>query len=521
MAVKLDLSADFLAPALHCIKPVQTKRRPVKLGEPTDILQEIALKEAVKISLNDCLACSGCVTTAESVLVQLQSVDEVYKALQENEEREKLGERPRKVVVSVAPQACASLAAYFRCSVLEAYQKVAWIARNRLGASAVMDTLWAQNVSLLEISREFVAKYRRRQEGDIGVQLPLLASACPGWICYAEKTHPELIPLISTAKSPQAVLGSVVKRYFAKGWGLGVGDIYHLSVYTCFDKKLEAARDDFKVDGVRETDCVVSSSEILEILIKEHLDWDSIPLGDVDDESKVYLSNEMVHWDADSEFESSGGYLEFVMRYAAKELFGVTVEGPLQYKQRRNPNWQEVTLEVDGKPVLVFAIAYGFQQIQNITRLIGGKTKSKCPYQFVEVMACPSGCLNGGGQIKAAAQREEESNRDLLRRVTDLYRTHLTELRAADDSPPPVLDLRTPPGPSPPPSKEQPPEEAASKRPMAGQAVPPPSVDEVYRHFLGADVYSAAARALLHTQYHPVHHTLTTQGFVSPAVNNW
>ena len=224
MAVKLDTSAtDFLAPAENCIKPVQTKRKAVKVGDPESILDEVALKEAVKVSLNDCLACSGCVTTAESILVQLQSTEEVYKQLAENKERVSRGEAPHKMVASIAPQACASLAAYFRCSVIEAFQKLTWVLQNRLSVSVVIDTVWAQNISLLETSREFVANYQKyKAQGATAAPMPLLASACPGWICYAEKTHPEFIPLISTAKSPQAIVGTVVKQYFAKQWDVPV-----------------------------------------------------------------------------------------------------------------------------------------------------------------------------------------------------------------------------------------------------------------------------------------------------------
>ena len=130
--------------------------------------------------------------------------------------------------------------------------------------------------------------------------------------------------------------------------------LYHLSLYACYDKKLEASRNDFKIGETRETDCVLSSSEILEVLSKEGLEWDDIPLGPINEAAQVYLSREMAHWDADSEFEASGGYLEFVMRYAAQELFGHSIHGPLQYKQRRNPNWQEVFLELNGEKVCAF-----------------------------------------------------------------------------------------------------------------------------------------------------------------------
>ena len=165
--------------------------------------------------------------------------------------------------------------------------------------------------------------------------------------------------------------------------------------------------------------------------------------------------------------------------------------------------------------VLVFAIAYGFQQIQNVTRQIGGKTKAKCPYHFVEVMACPSGCLNGGGQIKATAQRTTETNKDLLKRVHSIYQEYLASSRAMDVQRHPLLSLSAPQVPG-----DQP---ACDTTPTPTPITPlsAPTVDDVYQKFIGAEVYSDQARKLLHTQYHAVAQTLTTQGVASPAVNNW
>eukprot|EP00993_Chasmostoma_nieuportense_P000276 NODE_1256_length_1582_cov_3.758763_g1186_i0.p1 GENE.NODE_1256_length_1582_cov_3.758763_g1186_i0~~NODE_1256_length_1582_cov_3.758763_g1186_i0.p1 ORF type:complete len:477 (-),score=135.31 NODE_1256_length_1582_cov_3.758763_g1186_i0:122-1552(-) len=461
--VKLD-TLDHLAPSAACIKPVLPKRAAPKL--PGSVLEEMALQEAVKVSLNDCLACSGCITTAETILVQLQSIEEVYSEVAANKVRSESGQQPRKLVISLAPQASASVAAYFHCGVAEAEQKLQWVFRQRLGASEVLGTLWAQNISLLEMSREFVAKYRQGSG-------PLLASACPGWICYAEKTHPELLPHLSSTKSPQAVLGTCLKGYFAAMWGLSVDQIYHLAIYSCYDKKLEASREDFQTNGHRETDCVVTAVELLDLLKREQLDWATIPLDPTDTH---LLSAEVPNWGAESAFEASGGYLEFIFRYAAKELFGQQIDGPLKYTQRRNPNWQEVSLEVEGKKVLCFAIAYGFQQIQNLTRQLNGKTKARATYHFVEVMACPSGCLNGGGQIKAAQQTPEEQNKTLLARVHQLYQDHLKTVRQPCAEPSGL------------------------------------TIEEVYRLHVGGDIYSPAAQAHFHTQYHAVQKTLETQG---------
>jgi len=115
----------------------------------------------------------------------------------------------------------------------------------------------------------------------------MLASSCPGFICYAEKTHAGLIPYISNSKSPQAVMGSIVKQYLSRRIGIPPEKIYHISVMPCFDKKLEASRPDFFVEGlenVRETDCVISTGELQVLLREQNIDLRNLPEGPLEDE---------------------------------------------------------------------------------------------------------------------------------------------------------------------------------------------------------------------------------------------
>ncbi|KAJ7306103.1 hypothetical protein JRQ81_010469 [Phrynocephalus forsythii] len=231
----------------------------------------------------------------------------------------------------------------------------------------------------------------------------MLASACPGWICYAEKTHGSfIIPYISTAKSPQQVMGSLVKGHLAQEQGLSPEQIYHVTVMPCYDKKLEASRPDFFIQQhqTREVDCVITSGWLC-----------VIPSGS--GPSRLFSGHFPLRFSCLSEEElvghsggGSGGYLEHVYKYAAKELFGIQVE-ELEYKTLKNKDFQEVTLEKDGKTLLHFALAYGFRNIQNLVQKL---KRGRSPYHYVEVMACPSGCLNGGGQIKA----EGGANKELL-----------------------------------------------------------------------------------------------------------
>ena len=406
--------------------------------------------ESVKVSLSDCLACSGCVTSAETVLLQAQSAEAFKAALREaagdgvaqiaqiNATTQNNPSKNRKikaVVVSVSPQSRASLARVGNLPLVEAAQRITGFFKS-IGVAKVFDTTSARDISLLETAHEFCERFvaakkqnSRNSGNDASVSnhfssntcvLPVLSSACPGWVCYAEKTQPEILKHVSSVKSPQAVMGAIVKRTVAAALGLHPAEIFHATVMPCFDKKLEASRGEFRIENTPETDCVLTTGEVAE-LIQETLEFrtgvisqalsDSnarqrsgasalsrAPRGELDgwlaSSSSSYdpsvtqnCSNASDAMDADDTIPTtrhtnlyttsvpgggggSGGYCDFVFRRAALVLFGVEVTGPLQYKTPRskNPDLKELTLEVDGVVVLRFALAYGFRNIQNVVR---------------------------------------------------------------------------------------------------------------------------------------------------------
>ncbi|OQV24489.1 Cytosolic Fe-S cluster assembly factor NARFL [Hypsibius exemplaris] len=387
---------DFIAPTQECIKPVKIERKSGKLsaikitssGDYAEVDSHGVETKLVKaqITLNDCLACSGCVTSAETVLIQLQSAEELCRVLDENA---KVSAAERKlVVVSVSAQAFASLANRYQLTMKECEEKFCGFLRS-MGVDRVYDMGAASALALKETQREFVDRYR---SGDRKSALPMLTSACPGWICYAEKTHGLFIlPFISTTKSPQQIMGSLVKNHLAEHQCKSPSQIYHVTVMMCYDKKLEASRDDFYDDlyRTRDVDCVVTSLEVEQMLEQRNLvlsQCESVPLDRLPGvESSFHAVG-----------GGAGGYLENILSFAAKELFQTEI-GPIEYKVIRNQDFREVTISVNGEPKLHFAAAYGFRNIQNIVQKM---KRGKCPYDFVEIMACPSACLNGGGQIR-------------------------------------------------------------------------------------------------------------------------
>ena len=247
--------------------------------------------------------------------------------------------------------------------------------------------------------------------------LPMMTSSCPGWICYAEKTHGDFIlPYISQVKSPQQIMGSLVKNHLSQVVDTSPDRIYHMSVMPCFDKKLEASREDFFNDiyKSRDVDLVITSLEIEAILEEKGVDFQSLAYSPLDKELSLIDKEGHLLGHAGS---SSGGYLEHVYKYTASVLFNQNYDliQPVEYKMLRNKDFQEVILMVHGEEKLRFAFAFGFRNIQNIVQKIKRK---KCNYHFVEIMACPSGCVNGGGQIRTDTK---EGAKDLIAKTETLY----------------------------------------------------------------------------------------------------
>ncbi|KIK28032.1 hypothetical protein PISMIDRAFT_674378 [Pisolithus microcarpus 441] len=458
---------DFITPSQACIKPVEVLSSPEDGKQPGTAFTEIKIDstgsyyevsssnqdtatskgaerklQQAQISLNDCLACSGCITSAESVLITLQSHNEVLNVLSANPPPSSPDHR--FPVISVAPQSLASLAATvsstsrFPVSLLQVLRRVQAFCIGVLGFERVYDTTFARHIALLEHTQEF---WERKRSED-GTRLPMLASACPGWVCYAEKTHAEMLPFIARGKSPQQVMGTLIKTWLGGIWGKRPDQIYHVSVMPCYDKKLEASRQDFydEVYSTRDVDCVITTGE-LELLMRER-GWDlSVPVENETAQRQPTLSG------PDSEQEpvlpelvqhpgtSSGSYLHTLMSTITR-----TSPDPLETSARtiRSSDYEEYILrnQRTGEVVFKGAKCYGFRNLQNVVRKVGketgvqvgrgaagrvsgavrararkmgagGEVESK-GYDYVEVMACPGGCVSGGGQLRPIAQASQK-----------------------------------------------------------------------------------------------------------------
>ncbi|KAF2717544.1 iron hydrogenase [Polychaeton citri CBS 116435] len=466
--LSVDDLNDFISPGVACIKPVETlprQRPPPENAHNEENRYEVTTEERAQpdegaspaqISLTDCLACSGCVTSAEAVLVSLQSHNEVldtldkYPSLQLSPPDGTNGRSDGKIfVASVSPQARASLAATYNVSEHEAGLMVQQLLAGpqgvctggRQGSSFawIVDTNKMRNVCLAAAADEVCEAVTAPQPEH---KKPVLTSACPGWICYAEKTHPHILPHLSRLKSPQALTGTLLKSVLAKQYGITPDRVWHLAVMPCFDKKLEASRSELTSEhwrdddagSVRDVDCVITARELLMLAESRGISFPALPRRPIE------LASQQPFPDMKLDrflFEphrgikrkrtlgngestgTSGGYLRHVMMKQQSLHPGSTIE----VHRGRNSDVCDYTLtSPEGTEIFRAARYYGFRNIQNLVRKLkpvkiskvtgaarrpggsrrpgGAASKDERQYQYVEVMACPGGCTNGGGQVK-------------------------------------------------------------------------------------------------------------------------
>lgn len=420
---------DFITPSQECIKPVEIKKISSGTGAKIKIESDGSYVQIdssgqksklarVDISLTDCLACSGCITTAETVLINQQSHHEMLRIVTNKKE-----EGFSLVVASLSIQPILSLASLFDLPPVDFLRKLTGLLK-RLGVDYVLEMGLAEDIALVEEEKEFSERVNRFKEGD-KTALPMLASTCPGWVCYAEKTKSQLLPHLSSCKSPQQVMGILVKQLLAEQKGLKGKEIYHFSLMPCYDKKLEASRPQFSSDSVPDVNCVITPVE-LELVIKElcpgglsqeasedpDWPWSGVP-------NYPLLGRALG--------SGSGGYAFRVISKADDNHSKETSSPPIFNQIKRSDIEVAETPAEDGRRQTKAAVVTGFKNIQNTVNKI---KRGKCEWDYVEIMACPSGCLNGGGQIRGKLKEVQDSHAKLPVRnspefIIDFYRNQL------------------------------------------------------------------------------------------------
>ena len=340
-----------------------------------------------------CVSCGQCIVVCPTgAIAEKDQTDQVWKAIHD----------PSKhVVVQTAPSIRATIGEDFDMPVgTDATGKMV-AALRRLGFDGVFDTDFAADMTIMEEANEFVERL-----GGSG-PLPLITSCSPGWIKFCEHYYPEFIPNLSSCKSPQQMFGAITKTWYAEKMGLDPKNIFVVGVMPCTAKKFEVNRDDENAAGVPDCDVALTTREIARMIKRAGLEFTELP----DEEFDAPLHEST---GASVIFGATGGVMEAALRTAVEWVSGQELE-TLDFEDvRGTAGVKEATYDVAGTQVNV-AVASG---LSNAKELLEKVKKGEKKYHFIEIMGCPGGCVNGGGQpVQPAHVRNFVSLRELRAKV--------------------------------------------------------------------------------------------------------
>lgn len=320
-----------------------------------------------------CILCGQCVTVCPTgALMEVSDVAKVDEAFAKG----------KYVVVQTAPAVRAALGEEFgdKVGTLATGKMVA--ALRRLGFKKVFDTNFGADLTIMEEATELLGRIK-----DGGV-LPMITSCSPGWINYCEYNYADLIPHLSSCKSPHEMMGAILKTYYAEKTGVKPEDMFVVSIMPCTAKKYEAQREELKTNGLSDVDAVLTTRELARIIRRAGIMWNRLPEEEFDNDVVGEYSGAGVI------FGATGGVMEAALRTAAKKLTGKELADPEIKDVRGLDGIKEATYNLGGAEVRV-AVAHG---MKNAKVLLDEIRAGKSPYQFIEIMGCPGGCVAGGGQ---------------------------------------------------------------------------------------------------------------------------
>ena len=322
-----------------------------------------------------CVSCGQCITVCPTgALTEKDDTAKVWEALHD----------PSKhVVVQPAPSVRATLGECFGMPVGTNVEGKMVAALRRLGFDGVFDTDTAADFTIMEEATEFVHRVQN------GGALPLITSCSPGWVKFCETYYPDMIPNLSSCKSPQQMFGALTKTYYAQKMGLDPHDIVCVSVMPCTAKKFEIGRDDMSAagDGIPDVDISITTRELGRMIQRAGIQFQALP----DEEFDPALGEST---GASVIFGATGGVMEAALRTAGELVTGESAPAVDYAEVRGTAGIKEATYEVGGLKLNV-CVASGLSNCDQVLKAVQSGEKH---YDFIEFMACPGGCVNGGGQ---------------------------------------------------------------------------------------------------------------------------
>lgn len=348
-------------------------------------------------SLNDvpCTMCGQCIMACPTgALREKDSTKEVWKALENPEFH---------VVVQTAPAVRVAIGEEFGLPIGTLVTGKMVAAFKKLGFAKVFDTNTGADFTIMEEGTELINRIKENKD------LPLITSCSPGWVRFAESSYPDLLNHLSSAKSPHQMFGALLKSYYAENEGIDPSKIFVVSVMPCVAKKAESKREELNVNGIRDVDAVLTTREAARMMREAGIDLSKLenetfdnPMGEASGAGVI--------------FGTTGGVMEAALRTVSEILTGEELE-KIEFEEIRGERGiKEATIKIGDMDVKV-AVAHG---LGNATKIMDSIKDGKSSYHFIEIMACPGGCVVGGGQpIHDAKTRASEDIRAL--RAKGLY----------------------------------------------------------------------------------------------------
>lgn len=325
------------------------------------------------IGESNCISCGQCRAICPTGAISIKNETDKFWNL--------VFDKKKRVIAQVAPAVRVALGEEFGLEPGTVTIGKMVAALKRLGVEEVYDTAFGADMTVITEGQEFIERLNE------GKNLPLFTSCCPGWVKFAENTFPEILDNISSCKSPQQMFGSVIKEYYKEKDSLDGRETAVISIMPCTAKKAEAARKEFQRDGIRDVDLVITTQE-LAMIIKES----GIMFSKLEDESfdmpfGLASGSGVI-------FGSTGGVAEAVVTSLLKDKPDNLSKDTLFKNIRGLDNVKEASFNIDGKEIKI-AVVHGLKNAENLINKIKSGEKE---YHLVEVMACPGGCISGGGQ---------------------------------------------------------------------------------------------------------------------------
>jgi NADH-quinone oxidoreductase subunit G len=343
---------------------------------------ETRMAPAADVSLEDspCVKCGQCSAHCPTgAIYEYDETQKVWDALQDPE---------KYCVVQIAPAVRVAIGERFGFSKGANVTGKLYTLLRRLGFEAVFDTSFGADITIMEEATEFVKKYTESPE-----TLPLITSCCPAWVDFLEKFHPDMIEYFSTCKSPHQIIGVLSKTYYANIMGIDPDKIVMVSIMPCTAKKHEITRDyQMFSSGRQDIDISLTTRELSRMINQAGIDFFSLPESDPDHILADYSGGGVI-------FGATGGVMEAALRSAYYFATGENLKRIEFDNIRGLDGVKEAEIPINGNKIKV-AVAHGLSHVETVLNEVrkAKENNQPTPYHFIEVMACPGGCIGGGGQ---------------------------------------------------------------------------------------------------------------------------